>query len=55
MHLALKQNYPNPFNPETIISNDIPEGVDVTVIVYNIMSVEVKTLYNGKQNTGYIR
>ncbi|MBN2031569.1 T9SS type A sorting domain-containing protein [bacterium] len=50
---ALFQNVPNPFNPETTISYDNPEEVDVTVTIYNMMGVEVKTLFNGKQNVGY--
>lgn len=37
-------NYPNPFNPETIISFNISEEMDITLKIYNIKGQLVETL-----------
>jgi len=42
--IALHQNYPNPFNPETTIAFDVPESMNVTVKVYDMLGKEVATL-----------
>jgi hypothetical protein len=42
----LYNNYPNPFNPETIIEFDIPTSTIVTIIIYDALGREVKTLVN---------
>jgi hypothetical protein len=48
-------NYPNPFNPTTVISFRIP-GRDVTCYVslkvFDILGREIKTLINGKMESG---
>ena len=61
---TLLQNYPNPFNPATKIKYSIPaegkgqtlpagrQGVEVKLVVYDILGREVATLVNEKQKPG---
>lgn len=52
-HLA--QNYPNPFNTNTEIKFQIPVETSmphVTLIVYNLLGQEIKTLVNGLKEPG---
>ncbi|MGH2567345.1 MAG: DUF1501 domain-containing protein, partial [Bacteroidota bacterium] len=48
----LYTNYPNPFNPSTTIAYDLPNDVNVTLKVYDIMGREVQTLVNDYQPAG---
>ena len=50
---ALHQNYPNPFNPVTQIRYDLPEDSYVTIIIYDIMGRNIKSLVNTDQTAGY--
>ena len=50
---ALHQNYPNPFNPTTNINYDIPESQVVSIMIYDVMGREVRTLINEFQEVGY--
>ncbi len=50
--IVLYQNYPNPFNPNTIIRYQISNPKFVSIKIYDLSGKEVKTLVNGKQNTG---
>lgn len=54
---SLEQNYPNPFNPTTQITFTIPSNVkretqDVSLIVYDILGREIKTLINKNLSAG---
>ncbi|PJB01547.1 MAG: hypothetical protein CO127_03195 [Ignavibacteria bacterium CG_4_9_14_3_um_filter_36_18] len=44
--------YPNPFNPSTTIRYQIPEDGMVTLMVYDILGREVKTLVNNFKTKG---
>lgn len=48
----LKQNYPNPFSNYTSISYYIPKLTNVTLNIYDIRGVLIKTLHQGEQTEG---
>lgn len=48
----LSQNYPNPFNPATKIMFAIPTNEFVTLKVYDILGLEIRTLVSQKLNAG---
>ena len=49
---SLSQNYPNPFNPSTMINYSIPNSSLVSIVIYDLLGREVKTLINSEQNAG---
>jgi hypothetical protein len=49
---SLNQNYPNPFNPITQISYEIPIQSDITLDLFDIRGVKVKSLINGVKSAG---
>ncbi len=48
----LLDNYPNPFNPTTTISFTVPHASRVSLVVYNTLGQEVKTLLDQEMNAG---
>jgi len=49
---TLSANYPNPFNPVTTMSFELPEQMDASLVIFNVLGQKVKTLLNGPQNKG---
>ncbi len=49
---ALAPNYPNPFNPTTTIEFALPEAVEVSLRVYDVMGREVARLVEGSMGVG---
>ena len=48
----LLANYPNPFNPETWIPYQLSKTAEVTVRIYTVNGILVRTLHLGHQPTG---
>lgn len=48
----LHQNYPNPFNPETHFDFSLPEGGDVSLVIYDVLGREVARLISGILGAG---
>jgi hypothetical protein len=48
----LSQNYPNPFNPTTSIQFQVPNQSDVSIIVYDMLGQQVKSLFAGQVQAG---
>lgn len=49
---SLNQNQPNPFNPSTQISFTIPSAENVSLVIYNALGQEVRTLVNEMKPAG---
>ena len=47
----LAQNYPNPFNPSTNIDFTLPISKNISLVIYNTLGQEVKTLINNQMYT----
>ena len=50
---ALHQNYPNPFNPTTKINYQLPENNYISIVIYDVMGHEIKSLVSINQEAGY--
>ncbi len=48
----LSQNYPNPFNPKTTISYQLTANSFVSLVVYDLLGKEVRTLVNKNSEAG---
>ena len=48
----LKQNYPNPFNPTTQIQYFLPKSINISLVLYNTLGVEVMKLDTGYRSSG---
>jgi hypothetical protein len=49
---ALQQNYPNPFNPKTTISFSLPRRSHVSLNVYNLLRMKVRTIIECDELSG---
>ena len=49
---VLSQNYPNPFNPSTVINYHVSANSHVTLKIYNLLGVVVRTLVDERQSPG---
>ena len=50
--VVLQQNYPNPFNPITTISFSLPEGMYVSLKIYNSIGKEISTIVSSYLSSG---
>ena len=51
--VELLQNSPNPFNPTTSIKYYVPQAMDVTITIYDILGREVTKIVNNQVAAGY--
>ena len=49
---VLYSNYPNPFNPTTTLRYDLPEDSHVSIMIFDLMGREIRTLINKQQSAG---
>lgn len=49
---SLAQNYPNPFNPSTSINYNLPQSLQTTLEIFNIVGEKVRTLVHTQQAAG---
>jgi len=49
---VLHQNYPNPFNPTTTISYNLSETGQVSLIIYNVLGIQIATLVQDHKSSG---
>jgi len=52
LRFGLEQNYPNPFNPSTVIKYQVPENVNVKLVIYDMLGKVVKTVVNEHKTAG---
>jgi hypothetical protein len=50
----LRQNYPNPFNPETWIPFELSRSSKVTIVIYNVVGIPIRTIRVGYVEAGSI-
>ena len=49
---GLSMNYPNPFNPTTTIGYDVAVAGEVSIVIYDMVGREIKTLVSNHANPG---
>lgn len=49
---SVSQNYPNPFNPLTTIHIELPEDINISLNIYNLLGEEVDKIADGKWKSG---
>ena len=52
MDYKLHQNYPNPFNPITQISYEMPSEGNISLDLFDIRGVKIKTMISGLKSAG---
>jgi hypothetical protein len=52
--LALYQNYPNPFNPATTIEFTIPATERVSLLLFNELGQQIRTIFSGEAEGGVL-
>jgi len=52
-NFVLYQNYPNPFNPTTNISYNLSANAFTTLIIYDLLGREIKSLVSEVKTAGY--
>ncbi|MBC8204938.1 MAG: M28 family peptidase [FCB group bacterium] len=50
---SLHTPYPNPFNPSTVISFELRDAGEVSLVVYDVQGREVQSLVSGHLSPGY--
>lgn len=50
---SISPAYPNPFNPTTTISYALPKDSEVSIIIFNILGKEIRTLVDDSRLAGY--
>ena len=50
---ALHSPYPNPFNASTVISFELRDAGEVSLVMYDLQGRKVQSLVNGHQSMGY--
>jgi len=51
-YFILSQNFPNPFNPITTIKYSVPTTSNISLVIYDILGREIKTLVNEEKLPG---
>ncbi len=51
----VKQNYPNPFNASTVIEYDLPIRAKTSIVIYNSLGQQIRTLENNTKEAGSYR
>jgi hypothetical protein len=53
LQFTISRNYPNPFNRTTQIDYQVPEDNHISIVIYDLMGREVRTLMDRVQSKGY--